>query len=178
MAKYTYSPLKEGESIRVLTLLHDSDSPIHCQFDARKHKDELEYDALSYAWQGETPTTSINVISDNKIYKLPIIPNLEAALRQLRDPQEDRVFWIDAICFNQKDDKEKSQQVPMMAQIYSDAANVRIWLGKDEENKSGIAMDLVNRIIDFKDFDRLIADERMVKEWAALLSLVKRTCLV
>jgi hypothetical protein len=130
---------------------------------------------MARTWQGETPTTSINVISDNKIYKLPIIPNLEAALRQLRDPQEDRVFWIDAICINQEYDKEKSQQVPMMAQIYSQAANVRIWLGKDEENKSGIAMDFINRIIDFENFDRLIADGRMVKEWAALLSLMKRT---
>jgi hypothetical protein len=51
-------------------------------------------------------------------------------------------------------------------------------LGKDEENKSGIAMEFINRIIDFENLDRLIADERMVKEWAALLSLVKRTCLV
>jgi hypothetical protein len=105
--------MKEGESIRVLTLLHDSDSSIHCQLHARKHKDELEYDALSYTWQGETPTTFINAISDNKIYKLPIMPNLEAALRQLRDPQEDRVFCIDAICINQ-DDKGKSQQVPII----------------------------------------------------------------
>jgi hypothetical protein len=93
-ATYTYSPLKEGESIRVLTLLHNSDLLIHCQLHARKHKDELEYDALSYAWQGETPTTSINIISDNKIYQLPIIPNLEAALRQLRDPQEDRASGL------------------------------------------------------------------------------------
>jgi hypothetical protein len=83
-------PIK-GEG--VLTLLHDSDSPIYCHLHARKTKDEfLNYDALSYAWQGETPTTSINVISDNKIYKLPITPNLEAALRQLRDPEEDRVL--------------------------------------------------------------------------------------
>jgi Heterokaryon incompatibility protein (HET) len=46
--------------------------------------------------------------------------------KELRDPLEDRVFWIDAICINQEDDKEKSRQVPMMAQIYSEAANVRI----------------------------------------------------
>jgi hypothetical protein len=76
---------------------------------------------------------------------------------------------------DREDDKEKSQQVPMMAQIYSEAANVRIWLGKDEEDKSGIAMDFLNRIIDFENFDGLIADERMVREWAALLSLMKRT---
>jgi hypothetical protein len=57
MATYTYSPLKEGESIRVLTLLHDPDSPIHCQLHACKHKDELEDDALSYAWQGEEPAS-------------------------------------------------------------------------------------------------------------------------
>jgi hypothetical protein len=37
-------------------------------------------------------------------------------------------------------------------------------LRKDEENKSGIAMDFINRIIDFEKFDRLIADEPMVKE--------------
>jgi hypothetical protein len=38
-------------------------------------------------------------------------------------------------------------------------------------------MDFIIRIIDFENFDRLIADERMVKEWAALLSLMKRTWL-
>jgi hypothetical protein len=76
-----------------------------------------------------------------------------------------------------KTTRGRASKSQLLAQIYSEAANVRIWLGKDEENKSGIAMDFIIRIIDFENFDRLIADERMVKEWAALLSLMKRTWL-
>ena len=176
MASYTYSPLLEGETIRVLTLLHDSESrPIHCQLHPRKNRDDFEYDALSYAWQGESQTSSINIISENTIFKLDVIPNLEAALRQLRNPDHDRFLWVDAICINQDSNEEKSQQVPKMAQIYSEAANVRIWLGKDDANKSAVAMEFIKRILDFDNFDRLIADDRLVKEWAALLSLMKRT---
>jgi hypothetical protein len=62
-----------------------------------------------------------------------------------------------------------------MAEIYSSATTVRVWLGKEEDNKSGLAMKFVHEILDFENFDRLIADRRKVPEWAALLSLMKRS---
>lgn len=37
--------------------------------------------------------------------------------------------WVDAICINQKDEKEKSQQVRAMSEVYSQAVEVSAWLG-------------------------------------------------
>jgi hypothetical protein len=38
-------------------------------------------------------------------------------------------WWIDAICINQDDVDEKSEQVPRMGQLYSSASQVWVWLG-------------------------------------------------
>ncbi|KAM6513796.1 hypothetical protein FALCPG4_015009 [Fusarium falciforme] len=38
-------------------------------------------------------------------------------------------LWIDALCINQNDERERSQQVSMMDEIYSRASRVLIWLG-------------------------------------------------
>jgi hypothetical protein len=37
--------------------------------------------------------------------------------------------WVDAICINQKDEKEKNQQVRAMSEVYSQAVEVSAWLG-------------------------------------------------
>jgi hypothetical protein len=37
--------------------------------------------------------------------------------------------WVDAICINQKDEKEKTQQVRAMSEVYSRAVEVSAWLG-------------------------------------------------
>jgi Heterokaryon incompatibility protein (HET) len=157
-------------SYPVAWLLFKSDSlPVR----AASQRAGLPIDALSYSWGNEQPTESIQIIAQNIPCIMPIIPNLEAALRQLRHPDRNVVLWVDAICINQADKVEKSHQVPKMAEIYSEAANVRVWLGK-EENKSELALKFIHQILDFKNFDRLTADSRRVPEWAALLSLMKR----
>lgn len=43
-----------------------------------------------------------------------------------------RTLWIDALCINQKDNHEKSQQVRMMYQLYKQASRVVIWLGAED----------------------------------------------
>jgi hypothetical protein len=48
----------------------------------------------------------------------------------LRLDDRDRYLWIDAICVNQADKEERSQQVQQMGKIYSHAEKVLIWLGK------------------------------------------------
>jgi hypothetical protein len=45
-------------------------------------------------------------------------------------------LWIDAICINQSDNEEKSQQVRLMGEIYSKAEVVRVWLGPSTEDVS------------------------------------------
>lgn len=43
-------------------------------------------------------------------------------------------FWIDAICINQNDLNERAQQVNMMYNIYHQAEEVVVWLGRHDES--------------------------------------------
>ena len=58
--------------------------------------------------------------------------NLAEALQCLTVTDESRFLWVDAICINQTDDSERSQQVRSMAKIYEDARRVLVWLGLGE----------------------------------------------
>jgi len=42
--------------------------------------------------------------------------------------------WYDALCINQADTGERGQQVLRMAQIYSKATRVLVWLGETTDN--------------------------------------------
>ena len=80
--------------------------------------------------------------------------NLWLALVNLRDPQQERVLWIDAICINQMDLEERNHQVKLMAYIFARAQEVLVWLGvvealvpvnfgpHDEENRQREILEL------------------------------------
>lgn len=59
----------------------------------------------------------------------PIGHNLNLALLHLRSPTHRVTVWVDAICINQADGKERNHQVAMMAFIYARATQVVAWLG-------------------------------------------------
>ncbi|KAI1424889.1 HET-domain-containing protein [Xylaria sp. FL1777] len=88
------------------------------------------YEALSYTWGGNEKTHKI-MIGDAE---LSITANLHQALVHLRRRRTPRFIWIDAICINQDDIPERNEQVKKMAQIYSSASEVIIWLGPEEED--------------------------------------------
>jgi hypothetical protein len=69
--------------------------------------------------------------------------NLWHALRRLRQKNEPEVFWIDAICINQNDIRERNAQVLIMGDIYEHAEEVVIWLG-EEGDESSFAFDLIH----------------------------------
>jgi hypothetical protein len=52
------------------------------------------------------------------------------ALRQLRDEQEVKKFWVDSICIDQTSHAERNQQVALMGEIYKRAEQVVVWLGE------------------------------------------------
>ena len=54
-------------------------------------------------------------------------------------------LWADQICINQKDKQDKSNQLPKMAEIYTQAQKVVVWLGKAADG-SEIAMDFFTRL--------------------------------
>jgi hypothetical protein len=91
-----------------------------------------EYEALSYVW-GQSPKSEDKVM-DCGGHTIRIKPNLALALRRLRLPDKERALWVDAICINQDDLREKSLQVSLMREIYANAQQVIIWLGDDQDN--------------------------------------------
>ena len=84
-----------------------------------------EYEALSYTWGAPPVAESARVNG----FLQPITNNLAAALRRLRKQDVTRTLWIDALCINQSNDVERTEQVLLMTQIYSKASRVVVWLG-------------------------------------------------
>lgn len=122
----THQPLT-GDIIRLLTLQPGLfNDPIHCQLEQVSLSAGHSYEALSYAW-GDAKDTSPMILDRTPYY---ITKNLECALRYLRYKESPRVLWIDAICIDQNDLDEKSEQVPIMGEIYSRATKVYAWLGE------------------------------------------------
>jgi len=58
-----------------------------------------------------------------------VTQNLKTALRYIRKEKLEVVIWADAICINQKDDKEKVTQLQIMGEIYNASTMVAVFLG-------------------------------------------------
>jgi hypothetical protein len=113
--------------IRLLHIEAGSDeSPILVSLVPTKLDSAPPYEGLSYTW-GTVEFTS-TITCDG--LPLPVTQNLYDALKYLRQPDKERIMWIDAICINQKNDAERSKQVGIMKDIYRKAIHVVIWLGK------------------------------------------------
>jgi hypothetical protein len=82
------------------------------------------YKALSYVWGEALPLHEIRV-NESILF---VRQNLRNFLL-LWD--ESDYIWIDQICINQRDLKERGQQVGMMAQIYERCESLIIWLGSE-----------------------------------------------
>jgi hypothetical protein len=135
----------DGNEIRVLCLRPAilRSAPIKCTIRHHSVADPLKYVALSYSWE-DAPADQL--ISLNK-KEFRVRPNLESALRHLRLSIHSSLIWIDAICINQDDNREREQQVPLMKDIYQNAAFVAVWLGP-HYMESHRAMGLVKSISD------------------------------
>lgn len=136
-----YAPLSEPTEIRILILQHGVDNdPIQCTLrHSLMHKEY--YQALSYEWRDtgdEDPNITVNGSS------VRIRENLHEALKQIRDAAEDLFLWIDALCINQTNLGEESQQVGLMGEIFGCANCVIAWLGIQKDD-SAVAMQLMNR---------------------------------
>lgn len=131
---YQYKTLNpKRREIRLIKLLPPGQGPspakatlVNCTLEHVSLDDKPKYQALSYVWGPAGLTTPICV--DGKLFEATI--NLEAALRHIRKNDEILTLWIDAICIDQRNDFEKSDQVKRMGDIYHHAWEVIIWLGQ------------------------------------------------
>lgn len=125
-----YSPLPGPREIRLVRLAPGNrNEPIAIELQITDLDRADEYEAVSCAWEIEKDTETVYFHNDTCQVK----KGLEAALHRFRDESMPRWLWIDAICINQEDLDEKSKQVQLMPDIYSDASEVFIWLGTGTE---------------------------------------------
>ncbi|KAH8621503.1 hypothetical protein IG631_23823 [Alternaria alternata] len=167
-----YTTLPDASDNLRLLIVHAGgvSEPIRCTLRIVSLLNKPSYDALSYTWGDSATTKPIEVDG----FKIRVTTNLEQALRHLRDVKDDLTLWVDAVCINQSDNSEKSQQVALMGQIYRQCAQVRIWLGCDSF-KCGIvqsslqtsnAADDSSGAVDPFEIIRHLADDRHIHEWS------------
>jgi Heterokaryon incompatibility protein (HET) len=104
------------------------------------------FSALSYTWGSSS--SSHHIITCNGC-AIRVTANLYDALQQIRKQHGPLQIWVDAICINQNDEKEKSEQILLMNQIYSRAQTVYVWLGNGTL-ESDVAMDSLREAWEIK----------------------------
>jgi hypothetical protein len=101
--------------------------------------DGIQFEALSYVWGDLSRTYPI--LCDGKI--LQIHHNLHQALPYLARRPSKLPLWIDALCINQLDEKEKVVQIRLMTQIYKCATHVWAWLGTADDPGATEAVEVI-----------------------------------
>ncbi|KAK2010497.1 HET-domain-containing protein [Colletotrichum eremochloae] len=109
-------------------------SPLRCAVSTTPIDTPRPYRALSYTWGRPDKSHSIDIGGAH----LGITASLDTALRHVRQKDEPITLWIDQICINQANAAEKNEQVPLMAQIYSKAELVVIWLGPAADDSDAL----------------------------------------
>jgi hypothetical protein len=205
---HEYDPI-EAEELRLLfihpAMKHDMDLVVSMEVlkdCATGEGLEQEYEALSYHWGPGPADKPVYLSNQEGLQKVPISslaqlklfvpdyhkgkrfyvrPNLDKALRYLRDKKETVILWVDAICINQSDEKvEKPAQIAKMKDIYNKASNVCIWLGdgkaegkRDRSKDFHAAMDFIQNIIQLKELEVVLQDTQTTKYWSDFLDLIR-----
>ncbi|KAK0615092.1 heterokaryon incompatibility, partial [Bombardia bombarda] len=137
---------------------------VPCQLNDVQHT----YDATSYTWGSpeDPPQVECNGLT------MKVQRNAFDMLTDLRLCDRPRTVWIDAICINQSDVQERSQQVRMMHQVYERAKCVVVWLGRPDED-SRLAMRYAGGLNPASHIEEL-GDILAKKLAAAMVSLINR----
>lgn len=123
--KYDYRTLPKN-SIRIF-LLHPGahNHPLRGELEIRDLDNSGTYVAMSYAWGEPVFKDALTLRGGH----LRITASLASALRTFRKSNEPIALWIDQVCINQADIRERGSQVALMGQIYRRAQQVFVWLG-------------------------------------------------
>lgn len=131
-----YKPLNSSkDEIRLIRLLPASPGePIRCSLFKTPRASAPQYKALSYAWG--IVSASHPIIVDSCLFFGT--RNLRSGLLSIRPKpgEPELVLWVDAICINQNDIKERNLQTSKMQSIYKNASSVLVFLGTGNNGSS------------------------------------------
>jgi len=146
---HKYDSIQPGQ-IRLLRFVEDSNTlsaalETFSLYDAR-----CQYKALSYTWdENQRGLDRSWAIRIGKHF-LPILDSLLSFVRALRSKGiliDGTWWWIDSICIDQKNFRERDEQVRQMKDTYQKAEEVIVWLG-EQSSDSDRALDFVRSLED------------------------------
>ena len=117
----------EARTIRLLTVYHhDSNGLLHCSLSTARLDDLPSFIALSYTW-GEQEATQDILLNGSRFM---IRPNLYDFLDTVATQSLcGELLFVDAICIDQSNVRERESQISYMRDIYRKASRVVAWLG-------------------------------------------------
>ncbi|KAI0534532.1 heterokaryon incompatibility protein-domain-containing protein [Xylaria digitata] len=146
---YQYEELQPPQ-FRLVRVLHTKMSAIKCDIIHESLANPPPYICISYAWGDADDKRPIQIDNAN-IY---ISVNVFEAIDAVRRRRGEVLVWIDALCIDQQNRDERSQQVQLMAEIYEKAEEVAIWLGQHEDD-SELAEEFLKDIAIARDPEKI-----------------------
>ncbi|KAK1621634.1 heterokaryon incompatibility protein-domain-containing protein [Colletotrichum phormii] len=107
--------------------------PIHVDLELHKDTQFPDYDAVLYTWVDENGNSErCHPIYVGDYWDITFqTKNCCDMLRYLRPSRGLKLVWVDAICIDQNNLKERAMQVAKMGQIYSRCSQGWAWMGND-----------------------------------------------
>ena len=128
-----YSPINSSKGeirlLRVKNAFFRTDV-VECDLVTTSLDKCIDFIALSYCW-GSDQRSEVMLCNGTRC---PITASLNAALKGFRESGHTagHLLWADAVSINQYNESEKSEQIPLMGRIYSEANACFIHLGQAE----------------------------------------------
>lgn len=144
--------------LKVLSIDLTRQVPVHCEISTWPSIDEApKYYAVSYTWGDEIPVSTILINGE----RMDVRSNCEYVLKQTNPHVRDGYLWVDAICINQVDNDEKSEQVANMGQVFKRATQVLACVGQHQDDSEFLC--------------RMVReDERRFRSWRSAISKTGR----
>ena len=163
--QYPYVQLKSDHHFRLLTLFPRSFRPLLADvlgpdsfylggtLSTHTLAENVSYKCLSYVWGDETDEATCALLYLDE-HVIRITKNLSMALQRLRREDKPQTLWVDFVCINQADHKEREQQVGIMYQIFSKASKVVAYLGDDADGSEHMLQLLIDiQTAHYKDWE-------------------------
>jgi hypothetical protein len=162
VTKFEYGPIRFPKLFRLLLILpsHDQDEPLETLL---FHADliEVPFQALSYSWGDLTKTKTMHCNGRG----MSVTENLYGALLSIRNVGDNKaisIVFVDSVCINQADLKEREAHLKLMRDIYSSSVVTTVWLGSRNEQCTRVfeTVDMLHDAVACSEFrDRLEREE-------------------
>ena len=148
---FVYSPINglggEIRLLRVKEALFRADI-VECDLVTTSLGQCEDFKALSYCW-GSDKRNEVMLCNGKRHY---ISASLNAALKAYRESARTRgcLLWADAVSIDQSNESEKSEQIPLMRRIYTEASACFVYLGEGQRLVTQ-GLDLMLRLSTLQD---------------------------